>query len=279
MDFSHRKSFKAGPFRVAASKAGVSYSAGVKGARIMKRADGRVLATLSAPGTGLRNTTSSSGTKRASSPAPAALALPSNADLKAAYEAFYIQALDQLRAGHSGAELRGFLHNEGIATPQLLQAIADAEQQSPEKSAGRERPSCEPSKRPHSKLSPAQRQGVAPTPRHPAEAVGARSPSPSPGRRAAPRPARPAWFNSVWPVPRFFLGAVFSYLRDFITEKRRMDRPRERRVREYGAVQLDGVQAATARAGSRSRTATMHCRDKVHEWGRRDPRRSPRAPQ
>jgi hypothetical protein len=50
---SYRKSFKAGPVRVTASQSGISYSAGVKGARITKRADGRVQTTLSAPGTGL----------------------------------------------------------------------------------------------------------------------------------------------------------------------------------------------------------------------------------
>jgi hypothetical protein len=54
---SYRKSFKAGPVRVTMSKSGISYSAGVKGARITKRADGRVQTTLSAPGTGLRYTT------------------------------------------------------------------------------------------------------------------------------------------------------------------------------------------------------------------------------
>jgi hypothetical protein len=52
----YRKSFKAGPVRITASKSGISYSAGVKGARITKRADGRVQATASAPGTGLRHT-------------------------------------------------------------------------------------------------------------------------------------------------------------------------------------------------------------------------------
>ncbi|MEU2867350.1 DUF4236 domain-containing protein [Streptomyces mirabilis] len=56
--FSYRKSFKAGPVRVTASKPGISYSAGVKGARVTKRADGRVQTTLSAPGTGVRHTTS-----------------------------------------------------------------------------------------------------------------------------------------------------------------------------------------------------------------------------
>jgi hypothetical protein len=60
--FSYRKSVKAGPFRITASKSGISYSAGVKGARVTKRANGRVQTTLSAPGTGLRYTTTT-GTK------------------------------------------------------------------------------------------------------------------------------------------------------------------------------------------------------------------------
>lgn len=57
MGVKYRKSFKAGPIRVTASKSGISYSAGVKGARITKRADGRVQTTFSAPGTGLSYTT------------------------------------------------------------------------------------------------------------------------------------------------------------------------------------------------------------------------------
>ncbi len=54
-----RKSFKAGPVRITASKSGVSYSAGVKGTRVAKRVDGRVQTTLSAPGTGLSHTSTS----------------------------------------------------------------------------------------------------------------------------------------------------------------------------------------------------------------------------
>ncbi len=42
MGLSYRKSTKIGPLRITASKSGISYSAGVKGARITKRADGRV---------------------------------------------------------------------------------------------------------------------------------------------------------------------------------------------------------------------------------------------
>jgi hypothetical protein len=61
--FSYRKSVKMGPFRMTASKSGISYSAGVKGARITRRANGKVQTTLSVPGTGLRYTTTS-GTRR-----------------------------------------------------------------------------------------------------------------------------------------------------------------------------------------------------------------------
>lgn len=60
MGFTYRKSYKAGPFRITASKSGISYSAGVKGARVTKRADGRTQTTLSAPGTGLRYTSTTS---------------------------------------------------------------------------------------------------------------------------------------------------------------------------------------------------------------------------
>jgi hypothetical protein len=42
--FSYRKSVKKmGPFRMTASKFGISYSAGVKGARVTRRANGKVL--------------------------------------------------------------------------------------------------------------------------------------------------------------------------------------------------------------------------------------------
>lgn len=57
MGLSYRKSTKIGPLRITASKSGISYSAGVKGARITKRADGRVQSTLSVPGTGVRYST------------------------------------------------------------------------------------------------------------------------------------------------------------------------------------------------------------------------------
>lgn len=75
MGFSYRKSVKMGPFRMTASKSGISYSAGVKGARVTKRANGKVQTTLSAPGTGLRYTTTS-GTKTRQAKRPAASTPP-----------------------------------------------------------------------------------------------------------------------------------------------------------------------------------------------------------
>ncbi|MEZ0091132.1 DUF4236 domain-containing protein [Streptacidiphilus sp. EB129] len=76
MGLSYRESFTAGPFRVTASKSGISYSAGVKGARVTKRANGKVQTTLSAPGTGLRYTTDGSKA-RARPQRQAAAAAPS----------------------------------------------------------------------------------------------------------------------------------------------------------------------------------------------------------
>jgi hypothetical protein len=75
MGFSYRKSVKMGPFRVTASKSGISYSAGVKGARVTKRANGRVQTTLSAPGTGMRYTTTSGAKTRQSRPPVASRAV------------------------------------------------------------------------------------------------------------------------------------------------------------------------------------------------------------
>lgn len=53
MGWEFRKSLRLGPFRVTLSKRGLSYSAGVKGARVTKRVDGKVQRTFSIPGTGL----------------------------------------------------------------------------------------------------------------------------------------------------------------------------------------------------------------------------------
>ncbi|MFG2792596.1 DUF4236 domain-containing protein [Streptomyces sp. NPDC048419] len=133
MGFSYRKTFKAGPIRITASKSGVSYSAGVKGARVTRRADGKVQTTLSVPGTGLRYT-ETAGRSRAKPTAntapPAKLPVqsgPTATELRAAYQKTYTLAVQQLRDGVSGAEVRGHLHNQGLAHPQVLKAVTDAE--------------------------------------------------------------------------------------------------------------------------------------------------------
>lgn len=53
MGIRFRKSINFGPFKATVSKSGISYSAGIAGARVTKRADGRVQATAGLPGTGL----------------------------------------------------------------------------------------------------------------------------------------------------------------------------------------------------------------------------------
>lgn len=82
MGFSYRKSVKMGPFRVTASKSGISYSAGVKGARVTKRANGKVQANLSVPGTGVRYTTSTKSKRAVASPSAAKRAAPAKAAVR-----------------------------------------------------------------------------------------------------------------------------------------------------------------------------------------------------
>ena len=53
MGFRFRKSFKVGPFRMTASKSGLSYSVGGKGFRVTKQANGKVRKTYSIPGAGI----------------------------------------------------------------------------------------------------------------------------------------------------------------------------------------------------------------------------------
>jgi hypothetical protein len=122
--FSYRKSFKAGPIRVTASKSGVSYSAGIKGDRVTKRADGRTQTTLSAPGTGLRYTSTTGSSKPT---ATRAATRPDQRAIEAAYREVYPQAVQALRDGHSGAEIRGALHTQGATHPRILKAVTDAE--------------------------------------------------------------------------------------------------------------------------------------------------------
>lgn len=52
-----RKSFNLGPFRATISKSGVSTSVGVKGYRVTKLANGKVMKTASIPGTGISHVT------------------------------------------------------------------------------------------------------------------------------------------------------------------------------------------------------------------------------
>jgi hypothetical protein len=72
MGMRYRKTVKVGPFRATVSKSGVSYSAGVPGARVTKRADGKVQTTLSAPKTGVSYTHTSRSSKPSAAPRPAA---------------------------------------------------------------------------------------------------------------------------------------------------------------------------------------------------------------
>lgn len=133
MGFSYRKSFKAGPLRITASKSGISYSAGVKGVRVAKRADGRVQTTLSAPGTGIRYTHSSGrpkAKKKAVPPSARAGAMPrslTGTEIAAEYRRAYEDARKRLAGGETGAALRGALHNRGLTHPKILRAVTDAE--------------------------------------------------------------------------------------------------------------------------------------------------------
>lgn len=56
MGWQYRKSTKIGPFRVTATKKGISTSAGVKGFLVSKGSDGKTRSTVSVPGVGLRKT-------------------------------------------------------------------------------------------------------------------------------------------------------------------------------------------------------------------------------
>jgi hypothetical protein len=64
MSVRYRKSTKIGPFRLTATKNGLSVSAGVKGARVSLGSDGKVRRTLSLPGTGMSDTKVIGGSRR-----------------------------------------------------------------------------------------------------------------------------------------------------------------------------------------------------------------------
>jgi hypothetical protein len=62
---SFRKSQKIGPFRLTASKSGLSVSGGVKGARVSANTKGEVRRTVGIPGTGIYDTRKISGSSQA----------------------------------------------------------------------------------------------------------------------------------------------------------------------------------------------------------------------
>lgn len=68
MGLRYRKSVSSGPFRVTASKSGLSASVGVPGLRFTKTSGGATRATVSAPGTGVSFSTQTGGGSGSASP-------------------------------------------------------------------------------------------------------------------------------------------------------------------------------------------------------------------
>ncbi len=68
MGLRFRKTINLGPFRMTASKSGISTSFGVKGARVTKMPNGSTRTTLSIPGTGISHVTESKGRKKSTPP-------------------------------------------------------------------------------------------------------------------------------------------------------------------------------------------------------------------
>lgn len=68
MGLRYRKSTSRGPFRVTASKSGLSASVGVPGFRLTKTSGGATRATVSAPGTGVSFSTQTGGGSGSASP-------------------------------------------------------------------------------------------------------------------------------------------------------------------------------------------------------------------
>lgn len=64
MGFRFRKSTKIGPFRITASKSGISTSVGGKGFRVTKQANGKIRKTYSIPGTGISYSETTSTKKK-----------------------------------------------------------------------------------------------------------------------------------------------------------------------------------------------------------------------
>lgn len=111
MGFRARKSIKIAPgVRMNFSKSGIGYSAGVKGYRVTKRADGRVQRTASLPGTGLSHVSTSGRASSAprrsttSPPAPRStkpgmFAPKAEKELFKAVQSKDITAMDRIAAG------------------------------------------------------------------------------------------------------------------------------------------------------------------------------------
>ena len=126
MGFRIRKSIKIAPgVRMTFSKSGVSYSAGVKGYRVTKRADGRTQRTLSIPGTGLSHVSTAGrpGPRRSAPPPPPAakpvkpglLARRGEKALFAAFKSKDLVAMERVMEGHpsfalAAASLAGLFH-------------------------------------------------------------------------------------------------------------------------------------------------------------------------
>ena len=72
MGFRFRKTFGTGPLKMTVSKSGIGFSAGVKGARITKPANGKAKATFGIPGTGLSYSKTVGGKKKSTAKKAAA---------------------------------------------------------------------------------------------------------------------------------------------------------------------------------------------------------------
>ncbi|MFE0173303.1 DUF4236 domain-containing protein [Streptomyces sp. NPDC059002] len=113
-----------------ASKSGIGMSAGVPGARVTKRADGRVQTTVSVPGTGLSHTSAWKRPKKSpTTPAPVSSDLTAEKQsLEADYRTLYRTAVQQMRDnGFTAEELMSQLQEQGLTDRYLLGAVREAD--------------------------------------------------------------------------------------------------------------------------------------------------------